>query len=328
MSPQRWEMSRTGQHIELGIAEMNLFLVLAAAGLATCPLRRAADPDRHALRSLHLPRPRRAQLCLLPGCALHGGGDAVRPDARPEGGAHQSISTPLIGMAQDGLASFEPAFLDELCASSWAGRSTTCSARAEKTARPAGSATRRAARSTCASRPAPSSRSRPQHGRGAQGEHHRRRLLAARTRSADRLAIIYMGAVAPEAIEAAGLLSGGPARRRRARGHVRRPLVGRMARGPARPRARRPGARAHVETLLSALPRDASIITLCDGHPEALSWIGAVAGHRVRALGVEHFGQSGSISELYAHYGLDANAILRAAEGLSGRPVRYRTRVA
>ena len=34
----------------------------------------------------------------------------------PEGGAHQSIGTPLIGMAQDGLASFEPAFVDELAA--------------------------------------------------------------------------------------------------------------------------------------------------------------------------------------------------------------------
>jgi pyruvate dehydrogenase E1 component len=44
----------------------------------------------------------------------------------------------------------------------------------------------------------------------------------------------------------------------------------------------------------------------------------------VRALGVEHFGQSGSLGELYGHYGLDVNAILTAAEGLSGRPVRYR----
>ena len=41
-------------------------------------------------------------------------------------------------------------------------------------------------------------------------------------------------------------------------------------------------------------------------------------------LGVEHFGQSGSLSELYGHYGLDVNAILTAAEGMSGRPVRYR----
>ena len=43
-----------------------------------------------------------------------------------------------------------------------------------------------------------------------------------------------------------------------------------------------------------------------------------------RALGVEHFGQSGSIPELYGHYGLDVNAILAAAEAITGRPVRYR----
>jgi pyruvate dehydrogenase E1 component len=76
--------------------------------------------------------------------------------------------------------------------------------------------------------------------------------------------------------------------------------------------------------LLSALPRDAGIITLCDAHPETLSWLGGVVGHRVRPLGVEHFGQSGSIPELYAHYGLDPAAVLRAAETLTGRPVRYR----
>ena len=84
------------------------------------------------------------------------------------------------------------------------------------------------------------------------------------------------------------------------------------------------GARSHVEQLLSELPRDAAIITICDAHPETLSWIGSVMGHRVRPLGVEHFGQSGSIDELYGHYGLDANAVLAAAEGLGARPVRYR----
>ena len=59
-----------------------------------------------------------------------------------------------------------------------------------------------------------------------------------------------------------------------------------------------------------------------------VSWIGSVHGHRVRALGVQNFGQSGSIQELYGHYGLDAEAILAAAEGIIGRPVRYRNRVA
>jgi pyruvate dehydrogenase E1 component len=75
---------------------------------------------------------------------------------------------------------------------------------------------------------------------------------------------------------------------------------------------------------LRLLPRDAVLVTVTDGYPETLSWLGAVCGHRVRALGVEHFGQSGSISELYGHYGLDVNAILTAAGGISGRPVRYR----
>ena len=84
------------------------------------------------------------------------------------------------------------------------------------------------------------------------------------------------------------------------------------------------GKTAHIETLLAALPRDAGIITLCDGYPETLSWIGGVHGHRVRALGVEHFGQSGSLTELYAHYGLDANAIMAAAESLTGGRIRYR----
>jgi pyruvate dehydrogenase E1 component len=76
--------------------------------------------------------------------------------------------------------------------------------------------------------------------------------------------------------------------------------------------------------LLAELPRDAAIVTVTDAYPEALSWLGGVCGQRVRALGVEHFGQSGSISELYGHYGLDANAILAAAESMTGRPVRYR----
>jgi pyruvate dehydrogenase E1 component len=67
-------------------------------------------------------------------------------------------------------------------------------------------------------------------------------------------------------------------------------------------------------------------VTVTDGYPETLSWLGGVCGHRVRALGVEHFGQSGSIGELYGHYGLDVNAILTAAEGISGQPVRYRFR--
>ena len=60
-----------------------------------------------------------------------------------------------------------------------------------------------------------------------------------------------------------------------------------------------------------------------DGHPLTLAWLGSVAGHSTRALGVEHFGQTGTIPELYRHYGIDAQAIISAAEMVSpGRPIR------
>ncbi|MFT5511466.1 MAG: pyruvate dehydrogenase E1 component, partial [Hyphomicrobiaceae bacterium] len=139
-----------------------------------------------------------------------------------------------------------------------------------------------------------------------------------------KVAIVYMGAVAPEAIEAAGLL----AEEVRGVGVLAVTSSDRLsAAWHGAQRARENGfveAQSHIEELLSALPRDASLITTCDAHPESLSWLGGVCGHRVRALGVEHFGQSGSISQLYAHYHLDSNAILTAAEGLLGRQLKYR----
>jgi pyruvate dehydrogenase E1 component len=66
------------------------------------------------------------------------------------------------------------------------------------------------------------------------------------------------------------------------------------------------------------------LVTVIDGHPATLSWLGAVRGHWTRALGVERFGQSGSISDLYRHYGVDAHAILAAVQTMSpGKPLRH-----
>jgi pyruvate dehydrogenase E1 component len=49
-----------------------------------------------------------------------------------------------------------------------------------------------------------------------------------------------------------------------------------------------------------------------------------VRGHRVQALGVEHFGQTGTIEDLYAHHRIDTAAIVAAANAASaGRPIRY-----
>ena len=77
--------------------------------------------------------------------------------------------------------------------------------------------------------------------------------------------------------------------------------------------AKRAHTTAHVEGLLKPLAADAALVTVLDAHPATLSWLGAVKRHRVEPLGVEHFGQSGDIPDLYRVYGIDAEAILDAA---------------
>ncbi len=323
MSPQRWEMSPKGQHIELGIAEMNLFLTLGAAGLSASlfgerllPIGTVYDPFIcRGLDALNYACYQDARFILV---ATPSGLTLA-----PEGGAHQSISTPLIGLAQDGLASFEPAYIDELHAiMGWSLEYIQRMGSEDKESRwhreeKGGSVYLRL-----------STRPLEQPVRQMTDELRRDVIdggywLRAPD-AATKVAIVYMGAVAPEAIAAAGLLS----EDNRGVGVLAVTSADRLSAGwHGAQRAREHGdaaAEAHVERLLAQLPRDAGIVTVCDAHPETLSWIGGVEGHRIRALGPEHFGQSGSISELYSHYGMDVNAILAAAESMSGRPVRYR----
>ncbi len=76
--------------------------------------------------------------------------------------------------------------------------------------------------------------------------------------------------------------------------------------------------------MLARLPAHSAIVSFTDGNPAALGWLGSVYGHRTRSLGVEHFGQSGTIDDLYRHFGIDANSIATAGDRMvSGRPVRY-----
>ena len=85
-------------------------------------------------------------------------------------------------------------------------------------------------------------------------------------------------------------------------------------------RARRHGeinARSHIETLFDSVSRAASLITVTDGHPATLGWLGSVQGHRTVSLGVEHFGQTGTIADLYAHFGIDTHAIMEAADSIA-----------
>jgi pyruvate dehydrogenase E1 component len=77
------------------------------------------------------------------------------------------------------------------------------------------------------------------------------------------------------------------------------------------------GPKSHISQLLAPLSRNAGIVTLIDGSPSTLSWLGGVRGHRVRALGVESFGQTGDLPDLYRTYRLDADAILDAAADLA-----------
>ncbi|MNY64327.1 hypothetical protein D3C86_2014200 [compost metagenome] len=77
-------------------------------------------------------------------------------------------------------------------------------------------------------------------------------------------------------------------------------------------------ARSHIEILLADIPYRAGLVTAIDAHPATLGWLGSVLGHRTITLGVEHFGQTGTVNDLYAHFGIDAAAIERAARSLMG----------
>jgi len=302
VSAQRWSMSPEGQHIELGIAEHNFFTLLAALGLAgplfgarLLPVGTLYDPFiMRGLDALNyaLYQDSRFLLVATPsGLTL-----------APEGGAHQSIVTPLIGLGLPGLTGFEPAFGDELAAiMTWAFR--------HMQADDGGSVYLR-----LSTRPVEQARRTmtPALRDGAVAGGY---WLVPPERNAS-LAIVYTGAVAPEAIEGhrqvledipgAGLLAVTSADRLYA--GWRHAQQARAAGQPAAP--------AQVERLLAELAPDAGLVTIIDGHPASLAWLGAVARHRVQALGVDRFGQSGDIPDLYRLYGLDVDAVLRAAAAL------------
>jgi pyruvate dehydrogenase E1 component len=121
------------------------------------------------------------------------------------------------------------------------------------------------------------------------------------------LALVYQGAVAPEAIAAhQAILEDIPGA-----GLLAVTSADRLHRGWLA--GLRDGERGHLGCLLAGLAPDAALVTVLDGHPATLSWLGAVAGHRIHPLGVDHFGQSGDIPDLYRVYGIDADAILDAA---------------
>jgi pyruvate dehydrogenase E1 component len=319
-----WEFSPKGQHIELGIAEMNLFILLSALGLShtlhgerLLPIGTLYDPFiERGLDALNYACYQEARFILV---ATPSGITLA-----PEGGAHQSIATPMIGIAQDGLAAFEPAFADELSTIlAWALDYIQRDEEKEPSERnwlrddTGGSVYLR-----LSTRPIeqPKREMTPELRQAIiDGGYWLRRPGAN-----SEVIIAYTGALAPEAIEAVGLM----AEDRRDVGLLAVTSADRLNAGwTAASRARELGlvhARSHIERLLADVPAHCGIVTVLDGHPATLAWLGAVQGHRVRSLGVEHFGQTGSIPALYRHYGIDVNAIIAAAQAIApGRPIRY-----
>ena len=299
-SAQKWGATNQGQHIELGIAENNLFLMLAAAGLAgdlfgerLFPIGTLYDPFiARGLDALNYACYQDARFLLVatPSGITLG----------PEGGAHQSINPPLISLGQPGLRHYEPAFADELAAMM------------EEAFRliddPAGESTylRLSTRNI---------RQVERSGDGWKADALAGAYWLREPTRGSEAAIVAMGTVMPEALAAHEELSADI------------PGLGLLAvtspdllhRGwSAAQAARWQGRRepSHVEQLLSRLAPGAGLVTLCDAAPASLSWLGGVLGQRVAPLGVDRFGQTGSLPDLYAAYRLDGAAITEAVAEL------------
>ena len=300
LSAQDWSMGPNGQHLELGIAENNLFVLLAALGLTgplfgarLLPIGTLYDPFiSRGLDALNYACYQDARFILV---ATPSGVSLA-----PEGGAHQSVITPLIGLGQPGLTAFEPAYVDELAEIlRWSFEHIQSdgggSVYLRLSTRPMDQPERELAPALRADiveggywivPPAPGT----------------------------ELALVACGPVVAEALEAhrqivedipgAGLLVVTSAARLQ-KGWIKH-LQGSGAK-----------SRPHVVRLLDPLPAGAGIVTVLDGHPATLSWLGSVRHHRVVPLGVDQFGQSGDIPDLYRAYGLDVDAILNAAARLS-----------
>ena len=295
-SAQKWGANNKGQHVELGIAESNLFLMLAAAGLSgdlfgtrLFPIGTLYDPFiARGLDALNYAcyQDSRFLLVATPSGITLG----------PEGGAHQSINPPLIALGQPGLRHYEPAYADELAAMMEEAFRLIDDPSGESTyLRLSTRNIRQIARQDDSWR-----------GGALSGGYWLRE-----PDPGAEAAIVAMGAVMPEALAAWEELSADV------------PGLGLLAitspdllhRGwTAAQAARWRGERqaSHAEALLAKLSPGAGLVTIADAAPAALSWLGGVLGQRVAPLGVEKFGQTGNLADLYAAYRLDGAAITEA----------------
>jgi pyruvate dehydrogenase E1 component len=218
----------------------------------------------------------------------------------PEGGAHQSIITPSVGLEQPRCVAWEPAFGQDV---EWAllhalgrlGHLEGTSAYFRLSTRPIDQA--------LAALPE------------APADRQRRRLqalsggyLLRKAAVAPAVTLVGTGAIMPEVIAAGGELAEA--------GIDADVACLTSADLVFRALQARSGLQDCGEDVLDVLfpaSRCAPIVTVVDGHPHVLSFLGAIHGVPVTSLGVQDFGQSGDVQDLYRHFGIDTDTIVGAA---------------
>ena len=292
-STQKWIFSTSGQHIELGIAEMNLFLLLGAAGLShelfgerLFPIGTVYDPFiSRGLDAMNYACYQDARFMIV--------GTPSGISLAPEGGAHQSIGTPLIGISQPGLLSYEPAFADELSAIMNYGFNYLQDENG-------GSIYLRL-----------STRSIDQPLRNLDKNLTNDILKGGywlkKPGSNPEIIIVYQGVMANEVIKATGYLG----ERFKDAGVLSITSSDNLFNEWKKKSIsfNLETSKSHIEHLLEVVPRDTKIITVIDGHPMTLSWLGSVYGHKTLPLGVDRFGQTGNINDLFEEFAIDSQSI-------------------
>jgi pyruvate dehydrogenase E1 component len=301
----RWQETSAGQHLELGIAEVNLVCLLGELGATWSQLGQPLLP----IGTVYDPFVGRALEPWMFG--TYAGGRSIlvgTPSGvtlAPEGGAHQSITTPSIGLETPGVTAFEPAFAVEaewclLDALSQLGRDDGESAYLRLTTRPIDQSLARL----------PSD---------DEGRAQRRRDVLAggyRLVEADRspdVVVAVVGALVPEAVAAAAELE----RLGVAADVVVVTSYDRLWRAVQARRGllRGPSYGVDEGMLDRLLPagRRAPLVTLLDGHPHTLAFLGTVTATPVTCLGVSEFGQGGGMADVHRLHGLDARSVVEAA---------------
>lgn len=294
-----WREKPTGQHMELGIAEVNLVGLIGELGATWSRWGQPLFP----IGVLYDPFLERA---LEPwSYGIYAGGQSILVGTpagvslAPEGGAHQSIKTPSIGLEQPGCVSYEPAFAIEV---EW-----TLLESISRLGRPDGSSSylrlsTRPVNQALAEVPTdPAARDR-----------RRRHVLAGayvlRSSPSPAVTLVGMGAMITETLQAAERL----AQLGIAAEVVCVTSPGRLF---AAVQARRGLAEAPSWILDHVFPaeRAAPMVTILDGHPHTLSFLATINRVPSASLGVTRFGQSGDLDDVYRHHGIDTDSIVRAA---------------